>query len=189
MRRLALSPSLALLAALLVTALPGCASKSPEERVAEIREAYSAKVNSFIVEEEPLEPEAPMMDAEGEAAATAEAAAVAVEDEELEEGEFDQLEPVEVRRTVVLDILIQHRSAEKLDGVTVDITHVDASEAPKGSWRVWFDTAGVPEATPTPYEHELVDIDYVEGDGFHAEVRHPVPAEERGEYREFSPAS
>ncbi len=188
MRRLAPSPSLALLAALLVAALPGCASKSPEEKVADIRGTYSARVNSFIVEEEPVEPEPAIEGAEGEAAAaTAPAAAGAAEGEDL--GEFDQLEPIEVRRKVVLDILIQHRSSERLDGVTVDITQVDATQAQKGSWRVWFDTSAVPEATPTPYEHELIDIDYVEGDGFHAEVRHPVPPAERGEYREFSSAS
>ncbi len=44
------------------------------------------------------------------------------------------------------------------------------------------------KANVTQYTHVLEDVPYEEGDGFFAEIRHPVPAEERHLYREFSTA-
>ena len=89
---------------------------------------------------------------------------------------------------ILLDILIKHDSPEMLPGITVDISMADGDGNPKGAWRVWFDTSAVRKANITPYSHVLEDVPYVEGDGFFAEVRHPVPPEERGEYQEFSSA-
>lgn len=183
MRRLVVSSPLSLLLVfLLLAVLPACGSKSPEERVTQIREFYSAEINGMIIEEEPVEPAMPME------VTAAEGGEPAVDEPEVvvEADEFEQLEPVEVRQIVLLDLLIKHRSAERLDGVTVDISMVDANEVEKGHWRVWFDTASIPKANPTQFSHELVDVGYVEGDGFFAEVRHPVPVEERGEYLEYS---
>ena len=57
------------------------------------------------------------------------------------------------------------------------------------TWRLSFDTSTVKKANVTQYTHVLEDVLYEEGDGFFAEVRHPVPVEERSEYREFSSAS
>ena len=71
----------------------------------------------------------------------------------------------------------------------VDISMVDAGEQEKNHWRVWFDTADIEKANVTQFTHILEDVSYEEGDGFFVEVRHPVPEEERGDYREFSPGS
>jgi hypothetical protein len=160
-----------------VTAL-GCAQKSPEEKVAELRSYYSARLNGFILEEEPLVAEVPDPDAlaeveEGVEEALAEAAPT---------GPMGQ---VEVEQKVRLDILIQHRSDQRLPGITVDISMVDPDQVEKNHWRVWFDTSEVPKATVTQFTHILEDVGYEEGDGFFLEVRHPIPVEERGEYREF----
>jgi hypothetical protein len=107
----------------------------------------------------------------------------------VEPGEVvEELAAVEVREKVRLDILIQHRSAEKLPGITLDISMVDSAEVEKGHWQVWFDTSEVTKATVTQFTHMLEEVGYEEGDGFFVEVRHPIPVEERGDYREFSEA-
>ena len=157
----------------------GCGQKSPEEKVAELRSFYSARLNGFLLEEEPILAPAPEMEAgeaaEGEAAEAASGAEVDI-----------PMEEIEVEQKVRLDILIQHRSEERLPGITIDISMVDPDQVEKGHWRVWFDTSEVTKATVTQFTHILEDVGYEEGDGFFLEVRHPVPVEERGEYREFS---
>jgi len=168
---------------LIWVAAAGCALKSPEEKIAAVREQYSARLNGFILEEEPLLAEVPELEAveilgdeEIDGVATGEVS------EDPTEAE------VEVMQKVRLDILIQHRSKEKLPGITLDISMVDSAETEKGHWRVWFDTSNVTEATVTQFTHILEDVGYEEGDGFFVEVRKPVPEAERGEYREFSQA-
>jgi hypothetical protein len=163
--------------------LAACAPSSPEEKVAEIRSLYSARLNGFVVEEEPLLPEVEL--AAGEDAEVAVEAEPAAEEADSE-GEMPVQIPVKQR--VLLDILIQHDSYDKLPGITVDISMADSAGAEKNHWRVWFDTADINKANVTQFTHVLEDVSYQEGDGFFAEVRHPVPAEERGEYREFAAA-
>lgn len=159
--------------------LTGCAAKSPEEKVAQTRALYSARLNGFILEEEPVVNEVPELEA-----------VELVDEGEVNGAALEEMEPelgtVEVDQRIRLDLLIQHRSDEKLPGITVDISMVDGDQTEKGHWRVWFDTSDVTKATVTQFTHILEDVMYEEGDGFFAEVRHPVPVEERGEYREFS---
>ncbi len=163
--------------------LVGCAPKSPEEKVAQLRSRYKARLNGFIVQREPVEemsaaleevPETPIEAAEG------------LEAEEVAEVE-SMTAPV--GQKILLDVLIQHDSTERLPGLTVDVSMVDPGKQEKEHWRVWFDTSGMAKATPTQFTHILEGVAYEEGDGFSAEVRHPVPAEERSEYREFASAS
>jgi len=180
------------LAALLVVALVmvvGCAEKSPEERVADLRSGYTAELNSFVVESVPLEPDLSADQVEGEAAgeAAAEAGEGAAEGEG-EEGEEGMEEPVPTQQDVLLDILIQNRSLEQLDGLTLDVTQADGAGNEKAHYRIWVDTSSVIKGRGHQILHRIEDIDYQEGDGFHVEVRHPVPPEERSEYREFSEA-
>lgn len=157
----------------------GCAPKSPADKVAELRGHYSARLNGFLLEEEPLVTEVPELEA------------VEITDEGLVDGVEpgvveEEMAAIEVREKVRLDILIQHRSNENLPGITVDISMVDSAEKEKGHWRVWFDTSEVTKATVTQFTHILEDVGYEEGDGFFVEIRHPIPVEERGDYREFS---
>ena len=109
--------------------------------------------------------------------------------EEAAEGDAEMAEPMEIEPVnpdILLDILIQHDSPELLPGVTVDISLADAAGTEKASWKVYFDTSTVKKANVTQYTHVLTDVPYEEGDGFFAELRHPVPAAERGEYKEFA---
>lgn len=158
----------------LVLVLAGCEAKSPEEKVASLRARYKAQMNGFVVQEEPVvvevtEVAAGAPGAEAEEAATAPSAPV-------------------MRQKILLDILVHHDSNERLPGVTLDISMVDAAKNEKGHWLLWVDTSKLQKATKTQLSHVLEDVDYVEGDGFSVEVRHPVPAAERGEYKEFAPA-
>ena len=154
----------------------GCAGKSPEEKVAGIRALYSARLNGFIIEEEPL----PVAEVEIEESADAEV----LEEEVLEEEVM--IEPTPIRQQARLDILILHDSYELLPGVTVDISMANSAGDEKNHWRAWFDTSAVGKASVTQFTHVLEDISYEEGDGFFAEVRNPIPVDERKEYREFS---
>lgn len=45
------------------------------------------------------------------------------------------------------------------------------------------------KANVTQFTHILEDMAYEEGDGFFAEIRNPIPVEERSEYREFAKIS
>jgi hypothetical protein len=165
---------------LLLTACGG----SPQEKVARLRGMYSARLNGFLVQAQPA-PEPEIYTEEG--------AEPMAPDNEMEEGEGEgeMAEPMAMEPAnpnIMLDILIQHDSPELLPGITVDVSMADGAGNQKGAWKVWFDTSTVRKANVTQYSHVLEDVPYVEGDGFFAEVRHPVPVEERGEYSEFSSA-
>lgn len=172
------------LAALILTG--ACA----EPTVAEERIGYEATLNNYAIREVPLEPE-PAMDAEGtmeedgETAPDSEAAAAA---EEGEDGEETEPAPVEVRQDLILDIMMERvRRSADLPGVTVDVTHADANEDEKRVYKVWIDTSDV-RSLAVQKDAVIEDVEYVDGDRFHVEIRHPIPEGERGEYREFSDA-
>jgi hypothetical protein len=165
---------------LLLTACGG----SPEAKVARLRGMYSARLNGFLVQAQPA-PEPEVYAEEG--------VEPMAPDTEMEEGEAEgemaePMEPAPANPDIMLDILIQHDSPELLPGITLDISMADGAGNAKGDWKVWFDTATMKKANVTQYTHVLEDVPYEEGDGFFVEVRHPVPAEERGEYSEFSSA-
>ncbi len=176
MKRIETSRIAALVALAALVAI-GCALKSPEEKVAQLRSYYTARPVGFFVKAQPIE--APPGNEEG---------ADGVEAGDADGEEIMEAEPVPIRQTVHLDILLQHDSPEKLPGVTLDLIMVDASQAEKHRWLVWVDTAKLPKATGTQFTHLIEDIDYEEGDAFSVEVRHPIPPEERGDYREFAVA-
>ncbi len=169
---------LALLLPMVALLLTACAPKSPEEKVAQLRTYYKARLIGFIVEAEPVleEPaEEPMEGTEGEPG----------EGEAMESAETT----VPIRQNVTLDILLQHDSPEKLPGITLDIEMVDSNKERKNAWKLWVDTSELPKATGIQFVHVLENLDYEEGDGFSVEVTSPVPPEERAQYREFSEAA
>ena len=189
------SRSIALLVPV-VLLLAGCAEPTHEERVAEIRSKYEATLNGFVVEQEPVE-EAET-DAEGEATSAEAGAEGAAGQSDATEGEAtaddtsgeaagepaDEAMPLQ--QDVLLDIVVRHDSAEKLPGITVDITMADG-ERELETWRVWFDTSDLEKGPGIQYTHTLENVDYEPGYGFSAEIRHPVPPEDRGLYQEFAP--
>jgi hypothetical protein len=120
---------------MLAAGLVGCSAKSPEEKVAQVRSLYKARLNGFIVREEPAGEVEEFVETEISADEPA-AEEVAAEEMAEEEG-LETLEPVPVIQKVMLDILIQHDSDEKLPGVTVDISMVDGQGNDKGYYGRW----------------------------------------------------
>lgn len=179
---------LPVLLVLCLVAACGGAPETPAERVDEIRSRYSADLNGFAVHQVPVEGEETMPEGPGDGAVEEGAEA----EEAVEAGAESEpaAEEVPVRQDVILDILLSRESREPLPGITVDIEHVgpEPERAVKESYRAYLDASGVHRGAGTQVVHRLEDVDYVEGDGFHVEVRHPVPPGERGEYREFQEA-
>ncbi len=155
--------------ALAVVTLFLLAACAGEGGVSGARAGYIAEMGSFSVVQAPAMAEEAAEDAEADAAATEEAAAPA--------------EPAMV--TVLLDFLIHNEGSGTLDGVTVDLTIADPDGNEKERHLLWVDTTGLTKGSQRQVAHELTDVAYVEGDGFHVEVRHPIPMEERGDYAEF----
>lgn len=140
-----------------------------EGGVSGARAGYIAEMGSFSVVQAPAMAEEAAEEAEADAEATEEAAAPA--------------EPA--MATVLLDFLIHNEGSGTLDGVTVDLTIADPDGNEKERHFLWVDTTGLTKGSQRQVAHELTDVAYVEGDGFHVEVRHPIPMEERGDYAEF----
>ena len=177
----------------------GCAQPTPEERVAEMRGRYTAKLQNFIVREEPL----PGYEAMAEAEADEEAA-----EAEGEDGMDDvdgMEEEVPLQTNILLDILIRNQNQENLPWLTLDVAQV-AEGGPKGdeatweqvvvgphtkaTWRIYIDTSTIGRGPGTSVTHKLLNVEgYEPGDGFVVTVRHPVPPGERGDYPEFAEAS
>lgn len=178
-----MSPRKSILALSVVSLLAFAACGEPEdpaERVAEARTGYTAKLNSYAVDQVPLEPPpAPTIGApDGADPGTA-------GDPLGETAEAEAPVEVPLRQDVILDILVSREGHEALPGITVDVTQADARDNEKASWKVYLDTSDLHRGPGVQIVHRLEDIDFEEGDGFFAEVRHPIPAAERGEYREF----
>lgn len=158
----------------------GGAPKDPAERVAQLRSGYSAELNGFVVDQTPLVVEE--LAAPDAAAGVAEAAAAP---EAGPEAGLTLAEPVPVRQDAILDILVSRRSHEALPGLTVDVEQIDGQGNAKRTWRVYLDTSDVLRGPGVQVSHLIEDVDYEQGDGFFVEVRHPIPAGERADYREF----
>lgn len=158
----------------------GCASEpeDPAEQVSEIRSGYSAELNSFVVHQVP-QPEMEPPAEEGDEAAEAEGGDGGEEAAAAEPAE------IPVRQDVLLDVLVAQEGRESLPGLTVDVIQADAQGNEKATWKVYLDVSDVHRGPGTQISHRLEDVDFEDGDGFHVEVRHPVPPGERGEYREF----
>ena len=141
--------------------------------VAESRAGFIAQIQSFAVQ--------------GPAADEAMASDEAGAGEEADEGaEAEADMPAEpALANVMLDILVHNEGAGTLDGITVDLTIADPDGMEKERRLLWIETAGLIKGSQSQVVHELHDVAYTEGDGFHVEVRHPIPMEERGDYREF----
>lgn len=154
--------------------LAACAG---EGGVAEARAGYIAEMGGGVGSFRVLAPAVAEEATEGEVDTVADADAEAAD---------EAAAPAEpAMSTVLLDFLIHNEGSGTLDGVTVDLTIADADGNEKERHLLWVDTTGLTKGSQRQVAHELTDVAYVEGDGFHVEVRHPIPMEERGDYREF----
>lgn len=164
--------------------LLGCQSETFEERVARLRDGYTITSGGFVVKQTPPPPAAPAATAPETLpdAATPAGEATAEEDGIL----IEDLLPV--RQDVLLDLSVRNDNVRgSLPGLTLEVTQVDAAGNEKEHWRAWIDTSGIERGPGAQLAHELEDVEFVEGDSFHIEVRSPVPPAERSEYREFTP--
>lgn len=188
--------SLCLVSAGLIAALGACAKETPEERIARLRTEYEVTLNSFVMDQKPLEQEAP--EGEGEMAEGAMEGDMEGAPDAGDEGgmeEEDILEPVELQQDVLLDILVKNTSDGTLPVLTLDVSQVDAYGADdpsqgreKAHYRIEIDTSRIVKGASEQILYRLEDVDYQDGDGWSVEVRHPVPPEDRSEYRELSAA-
>ncbi len=191
------SPALAF-AVLLLAAVSGCGHpKSHDEQVAELRSQYTAKLNGFAVKEQPtagamgdmgqMGAQEGMPGSEGaQPAAPAPSAPPPQGGEEVQSGDLAvPPAPTPVHQSAILDILVSRKGRVGLPGLTVDITQADPQGHEKGHWQAYLDVSSVLPGSGTQISYTLDDVQYQEGDGFYVEVREPVPAAERGEYREF----
>lgn len=186
MQRDSSSSFVLLLATILIVGV-GCAEAPPEERLAMTRARYEASLNGFLVEQQPMQlPESADPDAAEEPAVEGdETGQEAVATEPGGEAESVEEAPVALLQNVLLDIVIRHESFDKLDGITVDITMADG-ERELQVWQAWFDTSAIEKGPGVQFSHTLENVDYQPGYGFSADIRHPVPPEEWGRYKEFS---
>lgn len=97
-------------------------------------------------------------------------------------------DPATGKQEIVLDVLVQFDGQEPLDGVTVDLSVADAAGREKAVRHLWVDTLGLGKGPGKQVTLTLTDLPYQAGDGFFVEVRAPIPATERGDYREFAAA-
>lgn len=187
-------PAALLLAAAVALGLAACEPLPPEEQVAELRGDYTAELNSFNVRETPMVEESGMevgdetemtdLDTADEAGAAAEPAIEpAIEGEEV-------VEEMPMRQDVMLDIVLYKQSGdERLPGLTLDVSQVDAQENDKASYRIWVDTSRLNKGSRRAVSYVLEDVDFEEGDKFAVEVRPNVPPEVRDQYQEFADAA
>ncbi len=85
---------------------------------------------------------------------------------------------------IVLDVLVSGAAKPPLSGLTLDLSMADAAGKEKVHRRVWVETSTVGPGGEQK-SLTLTDLGYAAGDGFWVEVRSPIPAAERGDYREF----
>jgi hypothetical protein len=93
-------------------------------------------------------------------------------------------DPAAASQQIVLDVLVDWSGGEALPGLTFDVSMADATGKEKAHRRVFADVSKV-DRGGAQLSLVLDDLPYRAGDGFFVEVRVPVPAAERGDYREF----
>jgi hypothetical protein len=181
----------ALIPLLLFPALACGPKLTPEEEIELLRSQYAAELKSLTVKQDPVAaaapPSAEAMAADGATAGEAPIVPDSAPDAETAAatpGPADAL-VTDVRTDVILDILVSTTAQEYLPGVTLDVEHVDANRQEKDRRLLWVDTSNLARGGGIQVTHVLENVDWQAGDGFFVEVRTPIPAAERGEYREF----
>ncbi len=157
-----------------VAALFLLAACAGEGGVSGARAGYIAEMGSFSVVGAPAVVEETAEDADAEGA-----------EADAETAEDAAAPAAPPTTTVLLDFLIHNKGSGTLDGVTVDLTIADPDGNEKERRLLWVDTTGLTKGSQRQVAHELLQVAHTEGDGYHVEVRHPIPMEQRGDYREF----
>lgn len=172
---------------LLLFTLAGC-TKTIEEQIAEARAQYTVTLEDVWIEDEvPVEDD--QDSGAAEAVAVAEEAAVgeeAVDSEEAAEGEEDEIASSGPRsQNVLFELVVLFRGRKALDGITVDITHVDEFEEEKNTHLQYIDTAGMTSGETRQVDFELEGLMVEDGDAFSVTLSSGIPAD-LSNYREFA---
>ncbi len=179
--------SIVLLALALLLAT-GCDSGTPEEKVAKVRAQYKVELNSWSAQDPP-QAEPPMEEAAEAVAEAAEAAGAAETAEaaaEAEEGAMDEEEMSGPQpNNVLFDLVVYFRGRKALKGITVDVTHADASQQEKAVYQQWIDTTGMFNGDTRQVDFMLEGMEVEDGDAFAVTLASGVPAD-LGNYPEFS---
>ncbi len=184
------------LVALAALALTACPQKSPEAQVLEARSKYSLEPTGILVQELETEVAAGTEDAPAEAVAAAEEAvavaaeAAAGEEAAGEEAAGEEAAPAGPRSVAVLiDFLVRYNATgDALPGITVEIVQNDPFQTEKARHLTWIETPGLRKGEERQVSVTLEVDNYEDGDEFSVEWNAFVPAEKRGDYREFADA-
>jgi hypothetical protein len=156
----------------------GCGPRlTPEEKVEFLRSQYSAELKSVMVSQDPVAPGEQGTDPAG-------ATATAVASGPGPSATDGRAAPA-VHQDATLDIVVSATGEEQLPGVTIDLRHLDADGREKDQQKLWIDTSTMVRGADLEITHVIENVDYAPGDDFLVEVRTPIPAAERAEYREF----
>lgn len=170
----------------------GCMETDPEDEALAGRAQYSVSLLSYTVDGHSVSlQESPAPAEAGASASSAMAAgeATAVASEAAAEGEEGMPTDEGPRSTgVLLDLLIQFQGESPLPGITVDVDLVDAGGTIKDTYHEWVETSGFRSGDERQVELQLEADEFEDGDQFSVEWEAFVPAEDRGEYREFAEA-
>ncbi len=188
----------------LLLSIVACGPGSPEEKVTQTRGQYSVKLENWFpkveepdpyAETETIDEQGEALDEAGEAEATATSGEVAMDGEteatgEGEEGDEEIAEAAPegpTPTTIFFDLIVLFSGSEPLDGITVDVTHADASGAEKRTWRKYLETPGIvkSEARQIGFEEE---VHFEEGDVFSVQLLKYVDPANYGEYKEYTAA-
>lgn len=165
LRRTGVAAGLSL--AVLALFASGCGPTDPYLQIEQARSQYEAQMQGgFYVDERVVERE-PVLDSEGMEVS---------------------IEP-DVEKDVLLDFLVKNGAEEALEGITVEVEHVDSAGNLKQAHRIYVDVSSVGKGNVGQFSERLTNVDYVDGDAFAVSIRSPVPEAERSEYREFDGVS
>lgn len=152
--------------------------------MSELRRNYTAQLNGWVVKEEPMAVVSGIDTVEGEREGATPDGEAGEEAEPTSGPQEESTDVVFTTKTVILDIIVQHKGGGTLPGITLDITQGDAQQNAKRSWKLWVDTSDLAGAKQMTHTLDGVELD--EDDGFTVEVRPSVPEAERSEYPEFT---
>lgn len=175
-RTSAFAPARGAAVAALAWALACGGSDDEARRIERLRGHYSVKLTGWVVAQTPGadEPAQPVV---------IEAPAAGPEGEVETEGGLVAAPPAV--SDVHLDFEVRHDNAQKLDGLTVEVTQADGLGKEKAHYRVWLDTAAIEPGAAVERTYPLREVPHVVGDVFTAALRRRVPRAEWSLYKEF----
>ena len=96
-------------------------------------------------------------------------------------------DPATGKQEIVLDVLVQFDGRSRSTASPSIVSVADAAGREKAVRHLWVDTRGLGKGPGKQVTLTLTDLPYQAGDGFFVEVRAPIPAAERGDYRSSPP--